>query len=255
LVVDPVTTSNLYAITGRGIFKSTNGGDSWSAITGLPPNASIRNLIVDAAVPSTLYAIGIVPSTPPAPPGPPALSVFKSVDGGGTWNALDPSLPPNASLGSLAMAAQSTIYALGSLTGASGPSGQALFKSMDGGASWTTIDTGLPSGATILSVALDPKDAAAIYVFVLFPFSQAGGILRSSDRGKSRAPLSLGLPANPPTQYLAIDPVTSSKIYVIAADSVYKSTDGGMRWTKSAAGLTAVNAGVVAVNNSDAATV
>src|SRR5262249_50048290 len=154
--------------------------------------------------------------------------------------ALHPTLPPNAALSSLAVVAQSTLYALGSLAGVSGPAGQALFKSMDGGASWTTLDTGLPFRAPILSVAVDPDDVAAIYVVALLPFAQAGGILKSTDGGKSWRALSPGLPANSPIQNLTIDPVTSSTIYVIAAGGVFKSTDGGVRWTQSTAGLAAV---------------
>ena len=260
LVIDPVNTSNLYAAAspyvpmGGGIYKSTDGGASWNALTGLPSKASISTLAVDPAAPLTIYAIGSLPPDPSGPPGPSIPALFKSVDGGASWNTLSSGLPAGAGLGSLTIGTSSAIYAIGSLR-APGPPGQTLFKSTDGGVSFSMLDTGLPSGASIASLALDPKDASVIYLAVVFGFAEAGGILKSTDGGKSWRSLSPGLPANTPIQSFVVDPAGSSTLYLIANQNIYKSTDGGTRWSKSVNGLAAVNVGVVAVNYSDAGTV
>jgi hypothetical protein len=102
-------------------------------------------------------------------------------------------------------------------------------------------------------VLLDPKDASAIYLGVVFPFAEAGGILKSTDGGKSWRAISTGLPANTPIQSLAIDPVNSSTLYFISNGTFFKTTDGGTHWNKAITGLSTVSVGALAVNRFDAA--
>jgi hypothetical protein len=58
LAIDPLTPTTLYAATrGFGVFKSTDGGASWSAAnTGLPPFRFVQALALDPLTPTTLYA-------------------------------------------------------------------------------------------------------------------------------------------------------------------------------------------------------
>jgi hypothetical protein len=95
-VLDPVSPSTIYVSTppsgpptAPGVppkgttLKSTNGGNSWTAIdSGLPSSGFMSFLAIDPVTPSTLYAV--FPSfTEPAGP-----ALFKSMDGGQTWAAL-----------------------------------------------------------------------------------------------------------------------------------------------------------------------
>src|SRR5260370_4090936 len=89
--------TTLYAVpSSGGVFKSTNGGASWTASnTGLPPNTGAWALAIDPVTPTTLYA-----GT--------GSAVFKSADGGASWTtsstaltntnvmglAIDPTSPP-----------------------------------------------------------------------------------------------------------------------------------------------------------------
>ena len=54
---------------------------------------------------------------------------------------------------------------------------------------------------------------------------------------------------------MIVDPVSSSTLYLIADHNIYKTTDGGTRWSKTIDGLAVVSVGVVAVNHNDAGTV
>ena len=72
LAIDPSTPTTLYAGTWNGVFKSINGGTTWSA-NGLTGNG-VFALAIDPSTPTTLYA---------GTNG----GVFKSINGGTTWSA------------------------------------------------------------------------------------------------------------------------------------------------------------------------
>jgi photosystem II stability/assembly factor-like uncharacterized protein len=253
IVIDPITPSKLYAVTGStGIFKSTNSGGSWNTLnTGLPPNSFINTLVIGPTTPPTVYVTGSVPQ----PGKPPSAVLLKSTDGGESWNALDSGLPPNSNIRSLVIAPStpSMIFAIASLNGI--PPGAGILKSKDGGESWNAIDTGLPSGAAVTSVVIDPADSSTIYIAALFPFAEAGGILKSTDGGASWDAIDPGLPANTPIYSVAIDPVTPSTLYLNADGGIFKSKDGGASWHGATTGLTTIDVHVLAANGVDAATI
>src|SRR5204863_4967497 len=87
LAIDPVTPATLYAGTdSNGVFKTTNGGGSWTAVnTGLT-NFQVTALAIDPQTPATVYA------------GRAACRV-RSTNGGGSWSAVNSVWPNNHSLG------------------------------------------------------------------------------------------------------------------------------------------------------------
>jgi hypothetical protein len=97
LAIDPVTPTTLYAGTDtNGVFKSTDGGRSWSAVNaGLPfhpPDSFLHHitLAIDPNTPTTFYAwVG-------------NRGVYKSTDGGSSWSAANTGLT-NAIIGVLAL--------------------------------------------------------------------------------------------------------------------------------------------------------
>jgi len=115
LAIDPRTPTTLYA-AGDGVFKSTDGGNTWSAVnTGLPA-LFVNALAIDPTTPTTLYAgIGISGG-----------GVFKSTDGGNTWSAVNTGLTtPYVDTLAIDPRTPTTLYA-GTVDGG-------VFKSTDGG--------------------------------------------------------------------------------------------------------------------------
>lgn len=55
LVIDPQNTSTIYAGTGFGVFKSTDGGASWGAVNSGLTTLSTKTLAIDPRNPSTVY--------------------------------------------------------------------------------------------------------------------------------------------------------------------------------------------------------
>jgi photosystem II stability/assembly factor-like uncharacterized protein len=230
LAIDPVTPTTLYAGTDVwGVFKSTNGGRSWTpANYGLPfgslSHLTITSLVIDPLIPSTLYAGTIYTEKGVGGFG----GVYKSTDGGATWQAVNASLP-KYEIYALAIDPQTpaTIYA-GTYDG--------VYKSTDGGDNWVAFTTGLPAPNYL---AIDPVMPTTLYAGVY------GGVFKSTDGGGSWSVASTGLPSNSIGQTLAIDPTTPTTLYagigIMASNSssgVFRSTDGGEIWEAFNNGLT-----------------
>ena len=175
-----------------GVFKSTNGGESWTAINAGLTNTFVYALAIDPSAPATLYAGTFG-------------GVFKSTNGGGSWIAVNTGLTDT---GVFALAidpsAPATLYA--------GTSNGGVFKSINGGASWTAINTGLTS-TEIRALAIDPANPATLYAG-----TSGGGVFKSTNGGASWTAMNAGL-TNLYVNALAIDPSTSR---------VYAGTDGGV---------------------------
>jgi photosystem II stability/assembly factor-like uncharacterized protein len=221
LAIDPQTPTTLYLRAYRRVYKSTDGGDRWTLVnTSLPGSyLSVQNLVIDPQTPTTLYA------------GTFGDGVFKSTDGGGTWNAVNTGLPTPYSPGSypsvdaLAIDPQTptTLYlGLGD--------GSGVYKSTNGGGSWSPASTGLGEGP-IYSLAIDPQTPTTLYAAVGY-----GGIFKSTDGGGTWHAASAGLPTWGGSNYrivssLAIDPRTPTTLYAATGAGVFKSVNGGGDWS------------------------
>jgi photosystem II stability/assembly factor-like uncharacterized protein len=212
-VVDPQNPATLlYADFCEGVFKSTDGGTSWSAVnSGLPTfpnssNVSVNALAIDPRNSNTYYAATYI-------------GVFKSTDGGSSWSLANSGLRATQ-IAALAVDPQNsgTVYA--SLNDFSAPG--ALFKSTDGAANWTTINAGLRAIA-VGNLTFDPEEAT-LYGTAL------GEVIKSTDGGTSWNQVHSGY-------LLAIDPKNSATLYATNAGAVVKSTDRGANWNLANTGL------------------
>ena len=80
LAIDPQTPTTLYAGGTGGVFKSTDGGESWSAVSSGLTDLRVSSLAIDPKTPTTLYA------------GTSGSGVFRSADGGISWSAFNAGL-------------------------------------------------------------------------------------------------------------------------------------------------------------------
>jgi len=215
LAIDPATPTTLYAGTNSlfGVRESPNGGVNWLA-TGGQFTSVVLTLAIDQTTPSTLY-VGSTSS---------GGGIFKSTDGGNNWiNNL-----PNTWVNSLAIDPKipSTIYA--ATWGSRG-----ILKSTNSGVTWGGLNTGLPFGANVTKLAIDPVNPNNIYAG-----SNGFGLIKSTDNGKNWAPINSGLPIGANVAALAINPTTPTTVYVGIGTQVFTNTDGGTNWTAISTGLT-----------------
>jgi photosystem II stability/assembly factor-like uncharacterized protein len=178
-------------LTGEGMYKSTDGGKSWSFI-GLGDTHIISWILVDPHNPDVVYvaALGHLFASNPE------RGVFKTTDGGKTWKkvlyvddgtgainmAMDPSNPNVLYASMWQMSRKHWTFSSG------GPGG-GIYKSTDGGASWTNIShrPGLPTGIFGKSgIAVAPSEPNVVYALIQADYKgQAGGLFRSDDGGQS----------------------------------------------------------------------
>ena len=220
LVIDPATTTTLYAGSGEGLAKSTDGGNSWEALTapsGQGPCFGVRRLAIDPAQPATLYVatIGLEGRCLNA------CLALKSTDGGESWRCLG--LAAQISDIAVAASSPSTLYAMGG----------GVFKSLDGGLTWKEVDAGLHisrhGGNAFMALAIDPTDANRVFV------SQDLGVFRTTDGGRTWIELDHKLPIQPRDLFaaanaLAIDPHVPAIVYAAGEWDVYRSANGGQSW-------------------------
>ena len=174
LVIDPDTTSTLYAGTvtawfnglgsapptlANGVFKSTDGGATWvHSSNGLPrlagPGSShhdVLALAINPANPATLYA-GVTSFASDGASG----SIYKSTDGGANWFESGTGIAGQdvrALFLDPADASGDTIYAG---TGGDGADPGGVYRSTDGGATWNSLSIGLPANAA-LALTVPPR--------------------------------------------------------------------------------------------------
>src|ERR1019366_2214161 len=150
--------------------------------------------------------------------------ILKSTDGGGSWSVVSPegtaSDPYPWLVGWVVVApgegGPSTVYAGGNARG--------VFKSLDGGATWTLATSGL-FATGIDSLAIDPQNPHTVYIGV-----DVAGLYRSTDGAVSWSvtPILTGVSVFA----LANDPQEPGTVYAQAPNGLYKSIDGGASWVQ-----------------------
>ena len=221
--------------TGKGIYKSTDAGQTWTSI-GLATSQYIGGIVVDPRNANTLLVAVLGPRPPggrgapegPAPEG--ERGVYRSTDGGRNWTRV---LPAEGTAGAsdvyMDHRAPDKVFAL--LTaGAGTPSGAGAYRSADGGATWQPLGArGLPEGARInaMSVASGTEGRRLYAVAAVGAGRGAGAaraLYRSDDGGESWIAGAKQLASAGGKMYA--DPQNPDVVYLMGT-AIYRSTDGG----------------------------
>ena len=215
---------------GDGVYKSVDAGKSWVNI-GLRDTQQIGKIRIDPGNPDVVYVAAVG-----HPYGPnEERGVFRSRDGGKSWQkvlyinektgAVDLALDPRNPL----MIYATTWQVLRTPWGitSSGP-GSGIYKTTDGGETWTQLRGGLPKGDKgKIGVAVSPVNPNRIWATVE---AEDGGIYRSDDAGKSWNLLNDHFEVRARQYYyghIFADPLQADTVYTFSSKSFLKSIDGG----------------------------
>jgi photosystem II stability/assembly factor-like uncharacterized protein len=222
---------------GNGIYKSTDAGKTWQRL-GLRDAQQIGAILVDPHDPNRVFVAAVG-----HPYGPnEERGVFRSLDGGATWNKI---LYKNPDVGAIDLAFDpsnaQTVFAVmwasrrppWTTGGAYQAEGTGLYKSTDGGTTWKELTQGLPSGMNLgrIGLAIAPSDPKRMYALV--DSHTEGGVYRSEDAGSTWTRINSEERISGRGDDFAgirVHPKDRDTIF-IANTSTYRSTDGGKSFT------------------------
>jgi photosystem II stability/assembly factor-like uncharacterized protein len=216
--------------SGNGVYKSTDGGQTWTHI-GLGDTRQISRIVIDPQHADIVY----VAALGHAYGANAERGVFKSSDGGARWTkVLD--LGPDIGASDLAMATDHPQIVFATVWHARRPPwstyapirgpGSGLYRSRDGGRSWSRLTAGLPEGDWSRSgVAVSP-DGQRVYALIDAP---KPGLYRSSDGGDHWTLANSDRRLTTRSWYfssITVDPQNPEVIYMPNV-ALYRSEDGG----------------------------
>jgi len=217
---------------GDGIYRSLDAGKTWQNM-GLRDSKHIGRVVIDSRDPNIVYVAALGHLWGPNK----ERGVFKTTDGGKTWNNVL-FINEDTGITDLAMDPESpmTIYAAAyqrrrtpwGFNG--GGTGSALYRTVDGGATWTKLTKGLPEGITgRIGIDIYRRNPSIVYALVE---NSKGGTFRSDDRGETWRKMS-DLTSRPMYySQVRIDPNNDQRIWQLAAN-MYNSDDGGKTWNSN----------------------
>jgi photosystem II stability/assembly factor-like uncharacterized protein len=250
ITIDPIDTNVMYAGTGdpnitfaafkgNGIYKSVDGGDTWSHL-GLSDQSIVSKICVDPTNTQVIYAatMGIPYQTGPN------RGLYKSIDGGQNWTqvlfisndagiidmVMDPSNPQ-------------TLYAAGwnrirnnQVSIGSGNASK-IFKTTDGGQNWTVLTNGLPGvGQSRISLDILPSNPQTLYTSYVDANYNLLGLYTTTDGGSSWSPISTnGIDNNALGGFgwyfghFNVNPYNPNEMFLLGIE-LWKSVDGGQTW-------------------------
>src|SRR6266436_4612081 len=220
---------------GDGVYKSTDGGKTWKHI-GLEDTRQISRIRVHPKNPDIVYVAAQGHVWAPNE----QRGVFRSKDGGKTWQkvlyrsdkagACDLILDPTNA--NILYAAFWEVYRK-PWTLESGGAGSGIFKSTDGGDSWTEItrNPGLPKGTIgIVGITASPATPDRLWAIVE---AEDGGVFRSENGGKTWTKVNEERRLRQRAWYYSriyADPKSADTVYVLNT-GFYKSNDAGKTFT------------------------
>jgi len=225
---------------GNGVYRSDDGGATWRHL-GLAETRHIGRVIVHPSNPDVAWvgALGNLWASSED------RGVYRTKDGGRTWQkvlyvdqntgAVDLAIDPTRPEVLYAAMYQRERRTWGVNGG--GP-GSGIYKTTDGGDSWSEVVGGLPTGDKgRIGIAVAPSNPRVVMALVETADRETQGTYRSEDAGASWTRVSAmdGRPMY--YSHIFIDPTNANRVYTLATNS-YVSEDGGRNWTEIGAAPT-----------------
>ncbi len=240
LAVDPRDPNKVFAAVAghpygpnkeRGIFRSTDGGQNWQKVlpTGDDENVGGDDVLIDPSNPQIVYATLWEAREGPWENG--AWNgfgggIFKSTDGGQTFQQLAGGLPKDIIQSHIAIAESNTNRLIATV--ASKPNTVAIYRSDDAGANWAQITTdprpaGRIGGGDLSVPRFNPKDPDTVIVTSTVTW-------KSTDGGKTWTGFR-GAPGGDDYQNLWINPNDPRTIIIVSDQGAIVTVNGGETWS------------------------
>lgn len=204
-----------------GIWKTTNHGISWTNLSSNLPRLGVSAIVVHPSDPNTIY-LGSGDRDGGDCPG---TGVYKSINGGTTWNAINTTMG-NVIVGELLMLPSdpNTLYAA-TATG--------IYKTINAGTSWNLLISG-----DFRDIEFKPGDPTTIYAVAYVAYGNAK-FYRSLNSGTSWTEIgpANGVPLSGPRMVIGTTPANTSIVWLVQLKSsdktfsaLLKSTNSGLNF-------------------------
>jgi photosystem II stability/assembly factor-like uncharacterized protein len=213
----------------RGVFKSVDGGRTWSRVLFVDENTGAVDMVIDPSDPDVLYAAtyqrqrrawGFIG-------GGPGSGIHKTEDGGRTWTLLSNGLP-DGDKGRIGLAISMTNPQVLNAT-VEHRGGQGTYRTEDGGENWEFVNQLNPRPMYYSHIFIDPSDENRVYILgSSSSVSEDGG---RSFRGIPSAP-TYDVGVHGDHHSLWIDPDNPDYLLLGGDAGLYISHDRGIKWRK-----------------------
>ena len=234
---------------GTGVYKSTDGGENWQE-AGLRNSERIARILIHPENPDVVYVAALGHLWGPGG----ERGLYRTRDGGKSWNRIlyvdentgccdldmDPSDPDILYAGMWQFRRRAWDFY-------SGGAGSGLYKSSDGGNTWTELTNGLPEGEKgRIAIRVSPVDGQTVFALVE---SEHTALYLSRDKGESWTPVNNSPLVRERPFYFALivpDPVDTFRLYK-PGENLNVSDDGGRKFTSASHAGGQIHADVHAV--------
>ena len=245
IAIHPLQPDVVFAGTQDGVYRSTSRGDHWSRLNVPVAGSVVWSLMFKPHSPNTMYA-GMAPA-----------QIFRSGDGGDTWEPLRIAMGPDV----MTMSFDTRVIAMASNPNDpqemyAGLEVGGMIRSLDGGENWEPINRGLAEGGEdrldLHGVQVSSSQPDTVYI------STREGMFQGPDRGdhwepidiKSYSPITytrdlLLMPGDPKTLYVSLGRAARSE-----QGALYRSHDLGQVWERVDHGVEVVSTMMAVAINS-----
>ncbi len=215
IAMDPANMQVVYVGTrDAGVFKTTDGGQTWSPSRDGLSFFPIRSLRIDPQNADVLYA------------GTDNDGIWKSINGGGSWSRSSNGMYEGLCVQNILINPASTNVVYAALGGGIGFGCGSIYRTTDGGATWQRKDSGIPpygsfTAGAILTLAMEPGPGTTIYAGTI-----DNGVYRSTNSGDSWTAINDSFPEGEATNALAVDPHHACRLGAIIRGTYYIYDNG-----------------------------
>ena len=226
---------------GTGVFRTTNGGTTWTNV-GLAETRFIGRVRIDPANSNRVFVAALGSQWSPGPD----RGVYRSTNAGGTWSrvlastdstgavdlVIDPS-NPNRVYAAMWERSRGPDY-----LNYGGPT-SGIFRSTNGGDTWSELTSGLPTGSIVGRIGLAIAQSSPSTLYAIYADADPGfflGVYRSTNGGDTWTQTNDGALADAYASFgwwfgnIRVAPANPNLVYVLGLD-FYRTTNGGSSWS------------------------
>ncbi len=243
VIVNPTNEQIMYVGTdGNGVYKSTDGGATFTAAnTGLT-NLTVFNMAISASNPNVIY-LGTSQTGSGA-------GMYITTNAGVSWTQINSGIVETSiAVGALAVDPTNPAVAYMAIFDGLVDSQVGLYKTTNSGTTWVPATTGIGTIKNFLSIVINPLNHNVVYAGTSFGVATSTGpvqIYRSNDAGATWTSVSSGLPSastdTDPVRDMSMSTIDTARILAglfqnTVAGGAFVTTNGGGSWTRISAGI------------------